>query len=88
MTGSAELLKLAYSPDAVLNVTGISEIWNGATPDYDWSYDYDGLQRLTEATYPSIPSLVRMRVPSVMTMCLPWRATRNPAFSSARTAFW
>jgi hypothetical protein len=26
------------------------------------------------------------RVPSVMTMCLAWRATRKPAFSRARTA--
>ena len=29
---------------------------------------------------------VRIRSPSVMTMCLPWRAMRKPAFSSARTA--
>ena len=30
--------------------------------------------------------IVTIRVPSVITICLLWRAMRNPAFCSARTA--
>jgi hypothetical protein len=30
--------------------------------------------------------MVKKRLPSVITMCFPWRKTRNPAFSSALTA--
>jgi hypothetical protein len=30
--------------------------------------------------------IVMMRPPSVITMCLPWRAIRKPAFSNALTA--
>jgi len=30
--------------------------------------------------------IVMIRVPSVITICLPWRATQKPAFSKARSA--
>lgn len=31
--------------------------------------------------------IVKIRVPLDITMCFPWRMTRNPDFSKARTAF-
>jgi RHS repeat-associated protein len=57
LPSSAARLLLDYAePDAVLNVEGVSETRDGGSAQaYD--YEYDGVDRLTEADYPSAFSL-------------------------------
>ena len=50
---SEQLLKLTYTVNKVLNVTGMNEQHAASGPVHAYTYGYDALDRLTSATYPT-----------------------------------
>jgi YD repeat-containing protein len=50
---SAQLLKLTYTVNKVLNVTGMNEQHAASGTVHAYTYGYDALDRLTSATFPT-----------------------------------
>lgn len=50
---TAQLLRLSYTVNKVLNITGLTEQHAAGGPSHVYGYGYDALDRLTSATYPT-----------------------------------